>query len=162
MYPEKSPLFENCQPLWKLWNFWQDSQILCWFIFLLEFSFWSINFDIFIYQTVASSRLKIKMRMHFFWNNPMGLVESLIPHSAAKCSSQPDWFSNLQSRFWDQIFGKSITSGGVFAPSDIYVELQDQWNGPYFFLKKSYVSPRCPKLPDFFSQLKFSHNIYMS
>ena len=36
------------------------------FIFLLEFSFWSINFDIFIYQTVASSRLKIKMRMHFF------------------------------------------------------------------------------------------------
>ena len=23
-----------------------------------------------------------------------------------------------------------------------YVEVQDQWNGPYFFLKKSYLSPR--------------------
>ena len=23
-----------------------------------------------------------------------------------------------------------------------YVELQDQWNGPYFFLKKSCLSPR--------------------
>ena len=32
----------------------------------------------------------------------------------------------------------------------------------FVLLKKSYLSPRCAKLADLFSQLKFSHNIYMS
>ena len=43
----------------------------------------------------------------------------------------------------------------------IYVKLQDQWNGPYFFLKKSYLSPRWTKLPQFFFLGEFSHHIFM-
>ena len=46
--------------------------------------------------------------------------------------------------------------------ANIYVELQDQWNGPYFFLKKSYLSLRCPKLSNFFSSayyLLYLHTI---
>ena len=31
-----------------------------------------------------------------------------------------------------------------------------------FFLKKSYLSPRCPKLHNFFFLVQFFHNIYLS
>ena len=38
----------------------------------------------------------------------------------------------------------SSSSPRSASSSPLYVELQDQWNGPYFFsLKKSYASPRC-------------------
>ena len=32
----------------------------------------------------------------------------------------------------------------------LYVELQDQWNGPYFFFLKSIAQPPWTKLPQFF------------
>ena len=61
------------------------------------------------------------------------------------------------------IYEPLTTTTTVYTVSYTLYMLNCKINGTVhiFFLKKSYLSPRCPKLTDFFSQLKFSHNIYM-
>ena len=43
----------------------------------------------------------------------------------------------------------------------LYVELQDQWNGPYFFFLKSIAQPPVNETAPIFFLGEFSHHIIM-
>ena len=60
-------------------------------------------------------------------------INSLLSRSLNQNEQKPNqkgWSMNV-----------SLPSGWINKLATVYVELQDQWNGPYFFLKKSYLSP---------------------
>ena len=76
---------------------------------------------------------------------------------------------NEFSQFWTNYhFFTHLLNFGSFWPiltkkwAYKYDQLHNQWNGPYFFLKKSYLSPRCPKLQKKIFLVQFFHNIYLS
>ena len=76
--------------------------------------------------------------------------------------------TDRSSRFRDiAIFFLVVSSSSNSSSSSrnsvfLYVELQDQWNGAYFVFLKSHISAPGAQNSPIFSQLQFSHNIYMS
>ena len=62
------------------------------------------------------------------------------------------WFGLIVGSWYEQFQGPAVPST-LYGQQTIYVELQDQWNGPYFFLLKSHISaPGAQNSPIFFSQ----------
>ena len=127
--------------------------VLYWLLNLCWGSLWELNF----LWTRSSQQFIIFQKAAILREGASTLAWEMIDDTRDSLGFVPCWNVNSYVKRSAGILKKECRKC-----KKVYVELQDQWNGPYFFLKKSYLSPRCPKLPDFFSQLKFSHNIYMS